>query len=240
MRPWCVRFHQDIDGLANAFSNIIFKYLMVSCYRSVEWWEAKCKGIKYVSQFTATRAGSDSGSYVVHVFSTLAATATPVAAAADTAALALASAAAATAPTEGAAHTAAASLLNPGGGGGGREGGGSPDAAPQPTVLAQPDNAVVAAAAPSQTYELRQPRSVPGQKQPRIGRAYQAELPHFQPSSVQDQLWVPNEVHTLLKQHDLILSTFTSGSPTPKRIPGGSSSTEQERTRDSNPQPCVC
>jgi hypothetical protein len=122
MRPWCVRFHQDIDGLANAFSNIIFKYLMVSCYRSVEWWEAKCKGIKYVSQFTATRAGSDSGSYVVHVFSTLAATATPVAAAADTAALALASAAAATAPTEGAAHTAAASLLNPGGGGGGREG----------------------------------------------------------------------------------------------------------------------
>jgi hypothetical protein len=151
---------------------------------------------------------------------------------------------AATAPTitpvAAAAHTAAASLLNPGGGGGGREGGGSPDAAPQPTVLAQPDNAVVAAAAPSQTYELRQPRSVPGQKQPRIGRAYQAELPHFQPSSVQDQLWVPNEVHTLLKQHDLILSTFTSGSPTPKRIPGGSSSTEQERTRDSNPQPCVC
>ena len=156
----------------------------------------------------------------------------------------LASAAAATAPTitpvAAAAHTAAASLLNPGGGGGGREGGGSPDAAPQPTVLAQPDNAVVAAAAPSQIYELRQPRSVRGQKQPRIGRAYQAELPHFQPSSVQDQLWVPNEVHTLLKQHDLILSTFTSDSRLPKRIPGGSSSTEQERTRDSNPQPCVC
>ena len=71
MRPWCVRFHQDIDGLANAFSNIIFKYLMVSCYRSVQWWEAKCKGIKYLSQFTAARGCSDSGSYVVHVFSKL-------------------------------------------------------------------------------------------------------------------------------------------------------------------------
>lgn len=58
-----------------------------------------------------------------------------------------------TTPVAAAAHTAAASLLNPGGGGGGREGG-SPDAAPQPTVLAQPDNAVVAAAAPSQIYEL--------------------------------------------------------------------------------------
>jgi hypothetical protein len=144
-----------------------------------------------------------------------------------------------TTPVAAAAHTAAASLLNPGGGGGGREGG-SPDAAPQPTVLAQADNAVVAAAAPSQRYELRQPQSVHGQKQPCIGRAYQPELPHCQPSSVQDQSRVPNEVHTLLKQHDLILSTFTSGSPMPKRIPGGSSSTEQERTHDSNPRPCVC
>ena len=66
--PWCVRLHQDIDGLANALSNINFTYLMVSCMRSVKWWESKCKGIKYHSKFPAVRGGTGSGSYVVHVF----------------------------------------------------------------------------------------------------------------------------------------------------------------------------
>ena len=79
VRPWCVRFAQDIDGLANAFSNIIFKYLMVSSYRSISWWEGKCKGVKFHSKFTAYRGGTNSGNYVVHVFST-SPTATPVAA----------------------------------------------------------------------------------------------------------------------------------------------------------------
>ena len=90
VRPWRVRFHQDINGLANAFSNITFKYLMVSSYRPISWCEGMCKGITYHSKFTADRGGATSGTYVVHVFST-SPTATPVAAAADTAALASAS-----------------------------------------------------------------------------------------------------------------------------------------------------
>ena len=58
---------QDVERLATAISNVTFKYLMVSCFRTAQFWLDNIPGLRQVEVFPARRA-SRSGSYNVRVF----------------------------------------------------------------------------------------------------------------------------------------------------------------------------